>query len=111
MTERTFTIRDACTAAGITSVCVHQWIERGHFVPLRETRQGVPRDYTLRDIVHLAAIAELGMAGLRPGRAAQILGASPQDTAGRETVVAHRGHAEIHLDLAAITERVRTALI
>ena len=110
MTERTFTIHDACAAVGITSVCVHQWIERGHFVPLRETRQGVQRDYTLRDIVHLAAIAELGMAGLRPGRAAQILGASPLDTAGRQTVVARRGHAEIRLDLASVTDRVSTAL-
>jgi hypothetical protein len=61
--------------------------------------------------MHLATIAELGLAGFRPGRAAQILGASPQDTAGRQTVVARRGHTEIRLNLAAVTERVRTALI
>ncbi len=111
MTERTFSIHDVCAAVGITSVCVHQWIERGHFVPLRETRKGVQRDYTLRDIVHLAAIAELGKAGLRAGRAAQILGASSQNTAGHATVVVQRGHTEIRLNLTAVTERVRAALI
>lgn len=110
MTERTFTIHDACGAVGITHCCLHQWIEREHFVPLRESQSGLRREYTLRDIVHLAAIAELGMAGLPVARAAQILGASPLDTAGRRTVVARRGHTEIRLDLASIADRVRTAL-
>lgn len=110
MTEHTFSIHDACAAAGVTPVCVHQWIQREHFVPLREPQSGLRREYTLRDIVHLAAIVELGMAGLRPGRAAKILGTSPLDTAGRQTVVARRGHAEIRLDLASITDRVSTAL-
>jgi len=111
MTERTFTIHDACAAAGTTPVCVHQWIQREHFVPLREPQSGLRREYTLRDIVHLAAIVELRMAGLGPGRAAQILGASALDTAGRQTVVVRRGHAEVHLDLASIADRVRTALM
>lgn len=111
MTERTFTIHEACAAVGVTAVGVHQWIQREHFVPLREPQSGLRRDYTLRDIVHLAAIAELGKAGVPPGRAAKILGPSPLDTAGRQTVVARRGHTEIRLNLAAVTERVRTALI
>ena len=110
MTERTFTIHDACAAVGVTPVSVHQWIQREHFVPLREPQLGLGREYTLRDIVHLAAIVELGKAGLRPGRAAQILGTSPQDTAGRQSVVVQRGHAEIRLDLASIADRISTAL-
>lgn len=110
MTERTFTIHDACAAVGITPCCLHQWIGREHFVPLHETQQRIRREYTLRDIVHLAAIVELGMAGVPVARAAQILGASPLDTAGRRTIVARRGHAEIRLDIASIADRVRTAL-
>lgn len=111
MTERTFTIHETCAAVGITPVCLHQWIEREHFAPLRESQSGIRREYTLRDIVHLAAIVELGTAGLPPCRAAKILGTSPLDTAGRQTVIARRGHTEIRLDLAAVTERVRSALI
>jgi len=111
VTERTFTIHQACTAMGITPVCLHQWIERDYFVPLHNPPPGVRREYTLRDIVHVAAMVELGLAGLPPVRAAEILGTSPLDTAGRETIVTHRGQTEIRLDLAAVTERVRTALL
>ena len=111
MTERTFSIHETCVAIGATPTSLHQWIQRGHFHPLREPQSGLRREYTLRDIVHLAAIVELGKAGLPPGRATKILGTSPLDTAGQETVIARRGHAEIRLDLAAVTERVRTALI
>ena len=110
MTERTFTIHEACAAVGVTAFSVHRWIQREHYIPLREPQLGLRRDYTLRDIVHLAAIAELGKAGLPAGRAAKILGTSPLDTAGRQTVVARRGHAEIRLDVASISDRIRTAL-
>jgi DNA-binding transcriptional MerR regulator len=110
MSERSFTIHETCAAVGVTAVSVHQWIQREHFVPLHEPQAGLRRDYTLRDIVHLAAIAELGKAGVPPVRAAKILGTSPLDTAGRQTVVARRSHAEIRLDLASIADRIRTAL-
>ncbi|MFN3624475.1 MAG: MerR family transcriptional regulator [Hyphomicrobium sp.] len=111
MTERTFTIHEACAATGITPVCLHQWIERDYIVPLHNPPSGARRHYTLSDIVHIAAMVELGMAGLPPVRAAEILGASPLSTVGRQTVVARRGQAEIRLDLAAVTKRVRSALL
>lgn len=111
MTEQTFTVHEACAATGITPVCLHQWIERDYFVPLHNPPCGVRRQYTLRDIVHVAAMVELGIAGLPPVRAAEILGASPLSTAGRQTVVARRGQTEIRLNLAAVTERVCSALI
>lgn len=111
MTERTFTIHEACATAGITPVCLHQWIERGQFIPLRDTQSGRAREYTLRDVVHLAAIVELGTAGLPVTRATQVLGVSPLDAAGRQTVIARRGNTEIRLDIASIVNRVRAALI
>ncbi len=111
MTERTFTIHEACAAAGITAACLHQWIERGQFVPLRDTQQGHAREYTLRDIVHLAAIVELDAAGLSVSSAIDLLGTSPMETAGRQTVIARRATTEVRLNLAAVTERVRTALL
>jgi DNA-binding transcriptional MerR regulator len=111
VTEPTFTIHQACAATGITPACLHQWIERDHFVPLHNPQSGIRREYTLRDIVHVAAIVELTMAGLPPLRAAEILGTSPLDTAGRQTMVARRDQTEIRLNLAAVTERVRTALL
>ena len=111
MTERTFTIHEACAAAGMTAACLHQWIERGQFVPLREAQPGRAREFTLRDIVHLAAIVELDAAGLSVSGAIELLGASPTDTAGRQTVIVRRGHAQVRLNLAAVSERVRAALL
>jgi len=111
VTERTFTIHEACAAAGITAACLHQWIERGQFVPLRDTQSGRAREYTLRDIVHLAAIVELDAAGLSVSSAVELLGTSPMETAGRQTVIARRANTEIRLNLAAVTDRVRTALL
>ena len=111
MTKRTFSIHDACAAVGISSVCLHQWIERGHFIPSRDAPAGISREYTLRDVVHIAAIVELTRIGLPVGRAVQILGACPLDTARRRTVVARIGHAEIRLNVTAVAERVRLALV
>jgi hypothetical protein len=61
--------------------------------------------------VHLAAIVELDAAGLSVSRAVELLGASPIDTAGRQTVIVRRGHAQVRLNLAAVSERVRAALL
>lgn len=110
MTERVFVIADACAASGISVFNLNQMIHRGRFVPIRETRMGVPRGFTLRDIVHIAAIAELHAAGLSLGRAVEIAGASAEGTAGRETVVHRHSETEIVLNVPSIARRVRTRL-
>jgi hypothetical protein len=79
--------------------------------PASRDSRGVARDYTLRDVIHIAAIVELESTGLSLSRSIQIMGISPVDNAGREIVSENNGNTEIRLDLAAITERVRTALI
>jgi DNA-binding transcriptional MerR regulator len=110
VTERTFTIAEICTAVGISPFCLHQWIERHHFEPIRETRAGVGRDYTLRDAIHLAAIVRLQAAGLTVSRAAALIGASPLQTAGQDIVCACRGDVEVLIDLASVARDVRSRL-
>jgi DNA-binding transcriptional MerR regulator len=111
VTERTFTIHEACAATGVTPVCLHQWIEREHFTPLHDPAPGLRREYALRDIVHIAAMVELARIGLPIRRAAQMLGTSPLDTAGRRTITLRQGDAEIRLALAPVIDRIRAALL
>ncbi len=110
MTERTFTIAEICTAASISPARLHQWIERGQFEPIRGTRSGVARDFTLRDAIHLAAITRLQTAGLPISRAVELIGASPYQTAGQEIVCARKADVEVAIDLIAITRDVRSRL-
>ena len=110
MTERTFTIAEICTAVGISPFCLHQWIERHQFEPIRETRAGVGRDYTLRDAIHLAAIVRLQAVGLTVSRAAALIGTSPLQTAGQDIVSARKGDIEILIDLSSVAHDVRTRL-
>ena len=110
MTERVFAITDACTASGISVFNLHQMIHRGRLVPTRETRKEVARGFTLRDIVHIAAIADLRAAGLSLARAVEVAGRSVEGTAGRETVVHRHGETEIVLNVPNIARRVRARL-
>lgn len=110
MTERVFTIDDACAASGIFRFNLHQMIHRGRFVPSRKTRKGVARGFTLRDIVHIAAIADLHAAGLSLARAVEVAGSSAEGTAGRETIVQRHGETELVLNVSNIAGRVRARL-
>ncbi|MEW5704841.1 MAG: MerR family transcriptional regulator [Pseudomonadota bacterium] len=110
MTERTFTVAEVCAAVGISPPRLHQWIERGQFDPVRVTRSGVARDYTLRDAIHLAAITRLQTAGLPISRAAELIGTSPLQTAGQDIVSARKGDVEVVIDLASVTRDVRASL-
>jgi hypothetical protein len=110
MTERVFAIDDACAASGISRLNLYQMIQRGWFAPSRETRQGVARGFTLRDIVHIAVIADLHAAGLSLARAVEVAGRSAEGTAGRESVIRRHGETEVVLNVANIAERVRAGL-
>lgn len=110
MTERVFTIINATSVSGLSPANVAQMISRGRFQPSFKTRRGTYRPYTLRDIVHLAAIADLHAVGLSLGRAVEIAGVSAEGTAGRETIVHRHGESEIVLNVAGIAARVRNKL-
>jgi DNA-binding transcriptional MerR regulator len=110
MTERVFAIADACAASGISRFNLHQMIHRGQFVPARGTRFGVRRGFTLRDIVHLTAIADLHAAGLSLARAVEIAGSSAEGTTGRETIIRRHGETELVLNVSNIAGRVRARL-
>jgi DNA-binding transcriptional MerR regulator len=110
MTERTFTIAEVCVAVGISPARLHQWIERDQFKPIRGTRSGVGRDYTLRDAIHLAALVRLQAAGLTVSRAVALIGTSPLQTAGQDIISARRGDVEVVIDLASVTRDVRASL-
>lgn len=110
MTERTFTIAEVCAAVGISPPRLHQWIERGQFEPIRGTRSGMARDYTLRDAIHLAAITRLQMAGLPISRAVELIGTCPLQTAGQGIVSVRRGNVEVVIDLASIARDVSASL-
>ena len=110
MTERVFAIDDACAASGIFRFNLHQMIHRGRFVPSRETRKGVARGFRLRDIVHIAAIADLHAAGLSLARAVEVAGRSAEGTAGRETVIRRHGDTELVLNVSNIVRRVHARL-
>ncbi|MCW5750228.1 MAG: MerR family transcriptional regulator [Alphaproteobacteria bacterium] len=110
MTERTFTLAEVCAAVSISPARLHQWIERGQFEPIRGTRSGVARDFTLRDAIHLAAVIRLQSAGLPVSRAVALVGISPLETAGQDMVSARRGDVEVVIDLASITRDVRSRL-
>jgi DNA-binding transcriptional MerR regulator len=111
MTERTFAIKDICTAVSATPFRVHAWISRGYFEPVNPVQSGVARDFTLQDAIHLAAILRLGATGIPVARAVQLIGRSPLQTAGQEVLSARVGDTEIRLDMTAIAERVRTRLL
>jgi len=110
MTERIFTIMHATSASGLSPNNIAQMISRGRFQPSCKTRRGTYRLYTLRDIVHLAAIADLHAAGLSLARAVEIAGCSAEGTAGRETVIRRHGEAEVVLNVSNIAGRVRARL-
>ena len=110
MTERVFAIADACAASGVSRLNLHQMIHRRRFVPTREAQKGLSREFTLRDIVHIAAIADLRSAGLSLARAVEVVGRSAEGTAGREAIHHQHGVTEISLDIAGITARVLNKL-
>lgn len=110
MTERTFTIKDICTAVNITPFRVHQWIARGYFEPVNQVQSGIARDFTLWDAIHLAAILRLGATGIPVARAVQIIGRSPFETAGQDVISTCVDDVQICLDLAAVAARVRSTL-
>ncbi|HXF89414.1 MAG TPA: hypothetical protein VNK48_13755 [Xanthobacteraceae bacterium] len=110
MTERTFAIKDICTAVGATPFRVHAWISRGYFEPANPVQSGVARDFTLQDAIHLAAILRLGATGIPVARAVQIIGRSPFETAGQDIVTTCVDDVQIRLDFAAVAARVRSAL-
>lgn len=106
MTERTFTIIDAAAVSGLSRHSISKMISLGQFRPLCGTHRGTCRPYTLRDIVHLAAVSDLHAAGISLCRTVEFLGASAEGTAGRENVIHRYGETEIVQDIAAITARV-----
>ena len=110
MTERIFTIMNATSASGLSPNNIAQMISRGRFQPSCKTRRGTYRPYTLRDIVHLAAIADLHAAGLSLARAVEIAGRSAGGTTGRETIVRRHGETELVLNVSNIAGRVRARL-
>ena len=110
MTERIFTIMHATSASGLSPNNIAQMISRGRFQPSCKTRRGTYRPYTLRDIVHLAAIADLHAAGLSLARAVEIAGSSAEGTAGRETVIRRHGETEVVMNVANIVRRVHARL-
>jgi DNA-binding transcriptional MerR regulator len=106
MSEPTFGIAEVCAVVGITEARLHQWIERGQFRPMRETRPGIGREYTLSDAVHLAALVRLLALGMPVSRAAELIGTSPVRTAGKRLVRVGVGDIEVSINVGAIADTV-----
>ncbi|CAA7615721.1 phage portal protein [Magnetospirillum sp. UT-4] len=107
MSERVFSIDTVSEVTGISRANLHQMICRRHFVPIHSTRNGVARDFTLRDMVHLAVVSDLRSIGVDLRRAVNMVGSSADGTAGRDIVTCRSGEIEITVDVARIADRVR----
>ncbi|MDO8608903.1 MAG: phage portal protein, partial [Phaeospirillum sp.] len=107
MSERVFSIDTVSEVTGISRANLHQMICRRHFVPIHSTRNGVARDFTLRDMVHLAVVSDLRSIGIDLRRAVNMVGSSADGTAGRDIVTCRSGDIEITVDVARIADRVR----
>ena len=111
MSERVFSIDTVSEVTGISRTCLHGLIHRRHFVPIRSTRNGVARNFTLRDMVHLVVISDLRSIGIDLRRAVNMVGSSADGTAGRDIVTCRSGEIEITVDVARIAERIRDRMV
>ncbi len=111
MSERVFSIDTVSEVTGISRANLHQMICRRHFVPIHSTRNGVARDFTLRDMVHLAVVSDLRSIGIDLRRAVNMVGSSADCTAGRDIVTCRSCEIEITVDVARIAERIRDRMV
>jgi hypothetical protein len=64
MEEKTYGSRQAAEAANISRTQLDQWISQGYFKPATTPAIGTARQYTFRDMMALAVLAELRRLGV-----------------------------------------------
>jgi len=95
---KSYSTRQAATAADVTRLQLDQWVSRGYVAPSHKPEPGKARRYTVVDVIEIATLAELVRLGIPPSTAASWVKSPLLFTDDQAVLVVWQGPHELLLE-------------